>query len=92
MTGTEEIPDDLLREAINAKIQVDAVVDAIKPLLHGRGPTIQGLVLSELVAIFLGGFVEEGARESMTQLHIDTVRSFLRADAAATRDEVEQWH
>lgn len=44
-----------MENARAAVVEVDAIVDKIKPLLAGRGAHMQGLVLSELLSIWLAG-------------------------------------
>jgi|SRR5262252_2912980 len=59
--------------------RVLATAEAIKPLLAGLGPEVQGAILAELVSIWLRGHIEVGAskhgvaRRHILKLWADTV-------------------
>jgi hypothetical protein len=54
----------------------EAIVAAIKPLLAGQEPAIQGAALAELLAIFLAGH-HPAAREEIRAMHISAVRDLV---------------
>ena len=58
----------------------DAIVEQIKPFLAGRLPPLQGVVIAELLAIWLAGHPPEMRK------------SLLRAQNDATRALVSIWH
>jgi hypothetical protein len=62
--------------------RVGPIVDAIRPLLAGKDPAIQGAVLADLLAIFLAGHHPE-LREDILELHIDAVRELIPVNEAA---------
>lgn len=39
--------------------EAEKVISGIRPLMRGRGPDVQGAVLAELVALYIGGHEEE---------------------------------
>jgi hypothetical protein len=41
--------------ALERTSQSDALIEQIRPLLAHRNPTLQGCVIAELLAIFIGG-------------------------------------
>jgi hypothetical protein len=66
------------------KVDVDAVarlMGAIKPLLAGHSPAMQGAVLADLLAIWLAGHHAGGEtaamRERLLAMHIGTVRALV---------------
>lgn len=62
-----------------ASAESDAIVDRIKPLLAGRHPALQGIVVSELLAIWLAGHPAEVQND------------LIEAHLTATRDLVAIW-
>ena len=56
---------------------VDALVDAIRPLLAGKDPSLQGAALADLLAIYLGGYPDPVMREEIFAMHIDAVRELI---------------
>jgi hypothetical protein len=50
----------------------------IRPLLAGHEPQIQGIVLADLVSLFIAGH-HPALREEMLALHVDTVRQLIPA-------------
>jgi hypothetical protein len=48
----------------------------IQPLLHGRGPELQGAVLADLLAMFIAGH-HPGLREEILQMHLGAVRELV---------------
>ena len=62
--------------------EVEAVVEAIRPLLAGRTPEVQGAVLADLLAIFLAGHHPE-LREKLLAMHIDGVRNLIAPNEKA---------
>jgi hypothetical protein len=61
-------------DALNA--ETDAIVEQIKPLLAGRHPAVQGIVLCDLLAIWLAGHQPE-AVEPLIDAHIRGVRQLI---------------
>lgn len=63
--------------------EIDALVEAIKPILAGQEAGIQGAVLSDLVATHLAGHFAHGKkqtaklRSTLLSLHISTVRRLI---------------
>lgn len=60
--------------------EVVALVDQIRPILHGRGEMIQGAVLADLLAMWLAGHVgpdAEALRAELLAMHIDAVRKLI---------------
>lgn len=58
----------------------DEMVDRIRPLLAGHPPELQGIVVVELLAIWLAGF-DPSLRDDMLKLQLGTLP-----------DMVEMWH
>jgi hypothetical protein len=56
--------------------RVEPVVNAIKPLLAGKGPEVQGATLADLVAIFIASHHPD-LRDDILDLHIDLVRKLV---------------
>lgn len=54
----------------------EKLVQTIKPILAGRGPDVQGVILCELTAIWLAGHTPL-ARESLIQMHMEAVRGMI---------------
>jgi hypothetical protein len=51
----------------------DAVVAQISPLLHGKGPGVQGAVCADLTAIWLAGHPPE-LREALLDMQVELIR------------------
>jgi len=68
--------------------EIEAIVAAIRPLLAGKPPEIQGAALADLLATWLAGYVagDEGKtddlRERLLQHHLRTVRRLLPVNHA----------
>ena len=65
---------------MNSPKEVERIVNAIKPLLAGHPPEVQGAVLADLLAMFLAGHVGPDAdtvREDLLWFHIDLVRQLI---------------
>lgn len=56
--------------------------DAIKSLLAGHGPALQGAILGDLVGMWLAGHPAE-RREWLLDHHIDMVRKMVPVNEAA---------
>jgi hemerythrin len=63
------------------------LVAAIKPILAGEKPSIQGAALADLLAMWLAGHVavgdpkaSEAIRETMLATHIEAVRGLVRVE------------
>jgi len=54
----------------------EAIVEAIKPLLAGKHPGVRGVVLCDLVAIWLAGH-DPAAVEPLIAAHIAGVRKLI---------------
>ena len=68
---------------------VEAVVNAVKPLLAGYEPEIQSAVLADLLATWLACFqgpVKDQAREDFLAGHIDLVRELVPINEKALKD------
>ena len=70
------LPDDLA--------EVRRLVGAIRPMLAGRPPQVQGAALADLLAAWLAGHVKVGdpeetrlLREDMLEAHMTTVRMLV---------------
>jgi hypothetical protein len=59
----------------------DEIVEAIRPLLAGKLPAVQGLVVAELVAIWIAGHAEE-FREQILEMELQTIRDLVPVLAA----------
>jgi hypothetical protein len=57
--------------------EIEMVVEAIKPLLAGRSPEVQGAVLADLVSILIVGH-HPTLREEILRLHIESVRQLIK--------------
>lgn len=71
-----------------------ALADSIKPMLAGKGPAVQSVVLADLTALWLAGHrwvgvpsaTQEAFREQLLRSHIELVRTLLPfADAEIDR-------
>jgi hypothetical protein len=54
----------------------DELVDKIRPVLAHRSPMLQGAVIAELMAIWLGGHRHE-CREEMFKILVDVAREMI---------------
>jgi hypothetical protein len=72
----------------------DALIHAIGPLLHGKGPDLQRAVLADLVARRIVGH-RPSHRAHLLALHVQAVRDLieLKEEAQSARDggEREDW-
>ena len=64
--------------------EVEAIVNAVRPLLAGKSSPIQGAALADLLAIWLAGHFATGnqrataaIRERLLKEHIETVRKLI---------------
>jgi len=59
--------------------KLDSMMDAIRPIFAGVQPNIQGAVLGNMVALWLGGLYMSGdaAMEHLLQVHISQVRALM---------------
>ena len=57
------------------------LVDEVKPLLAGHSPAVQGAVLADLLAIWLGGHHAGGdtadLRDRLLEMHVSKVRELI---------------
>lgn len=69
--------------------QVDSMMEACKPIFAGVVPNIQGAVLGNLVALWLGGhyLAGEAAMEYLLDMHLKQVRALLPIYI----DELRDW-
>lgn len=58
---------------------VEAIAAAIKPLLAGKTPTVQGAVLADLLALWLAGHVVLGDPAATEELRADLLAHHVRA-------------
>jgi len=72
----------------------DALIHAIGPLLHGKGPDLQRAVLADLVSRWIVGH-HPSQRAHLLTLHVQAVRDLieLKEEALSARndDEPEDW-
>ena len=63
------------------------LVNAVKPLLAGEPPGIQGAVLAELLSLWLAGHYRLGPEmmESLLNLHTEAVRRLLSVNVNALK-------
>ena len=52
------------------------IVERIRPLLAGQGASVQGVVLADLLAIWVAGHAPE-MHEELLQMHIKEVRNLI---------------
>jgi len=81
-----------MKDPLEAKI-VEALVKAISAELAGHPPEIQGVVLADLLAMFLVGHVGRdapAAREKILRLHIATVRKLIPINEKAIGDRAKR--
>lgn len=62
--------------------RADRIVEAIRPMLAGHPPEVQGAALADLLAIFIAGH-HPALREEILAMHIDTVRALIAPNEAA---------
>ena len=68
-------------------VEVDALVDEIRPLLAGKNPALQGAVLADLLAIYICGHRHHDEkkaakiREHFLLMHIEAVRQLIEVNA-----------
>jgi hypothetical protein len=72
----------------------DALIHAIGPLLHGKGPDLQGAVLADLVSRWIVGH-HPSLRHQVLAQHVQAVRDLIKlseeALAARNNGEAEDW-
>ncbi len=72
----------------------DALIHAIGPLLHGKGPDLQHAVLADLVARWITGY-RPSQRAHLLARHVQAVRDLIElkeeAQSARNGDEPEDW-
>jgi hypothetical protein len=64
--------------------EVEALVEAVRPLFAGKRPEIQGAALADLLAMWLAGHVDpndrpvtEAKREELIEIHLAMVRLLI---------------
>jgi len=60
--------------------RVQAISEAISPMLHGLGTDVQGAVLADLLAIWLAGIQGPDAakvRGELLEAHVELVRALI---------------
>ena len=63
--------------------EVDALVEAVRPLFAGKRPEIQGAALADLLAMWLAEHVDpndprtEAKREELIEIHLAMVRQLI---------------
>jgi hypothetical protein len=55
------------------------IANKIKPMLHGKGPQIQGSVLAELVSIYFAGHHPK-IREGCLEVWLETMREMIEVN------------
>jgi len=68
-------------EKRDARTVEEIIVARIRPLLAGHDPGIQGMVIADLLALWLAGHPSE-LRESLLTMHIGNVRELVVINAA----------
>jgi hypothetical protein len=63
-------------------LEVERVVEKIKPLLAGRSPDVQGAILADLLALYIAGH-HPAMREEVMQLTIETARKLIEPNEQA---------
>jgi len=56
--------------------EADRTTEAIMPLLKGKGPAVQGVVLAELTARWLAGHAPD-LREELLEVQVDAIRVMI---------------
>jgi hypothetical protein len=69
-------------------LQVEPLVEQIRPILAGKDPQLQSAVLADLTALWLAGFVIKGdpketraLREELLRRHFELVRQLTGVNA-----------
>lgn len=57
--------------------EIEEIVTAIKPLLAGRKPEVQGAILCELLALWIAGHGDHQARAQLLDMHFKAVREMI---------------
>jgi hypothetical protein len=71
--------------------QVARIVEAIRPLLAGKPPPVQGAALADLLAIWLAGHFADTTgdttrlRETLLKEHVKAVRALIPENEKAIR-------
>lgn len=63
-------------QAIEANALADAIRDAIRPMLAGRDPSVQGAAMADLLAMWLAGHAP-ALREELLDEHLKVVRELI---------------
>jgi hypothetical protein len=61
--------------------EADEIVAAIRPLLAGRPPAVQGLVVVELAATWIAGHAED-IRAQILEMELQSIRELVPVIAA----------
>lgn len=78
-------------DADAAVAESQAIAEAIKPLLAGHHPVIQGAALADLLAIWLAGHPPE-FRQTLLDAHIEAVRDLIPINVKIIRDHMKPEH
>ena len=70
--------------------QVDEIVEAIRPILAGHPPDIQGAVIGDLLSMYLTGF-EPGAREQVLAQIVGLARALVPVNEEMLAER-RKWH
>jgi hemerythrin len=65
-----------------AVIKIEAIVDAVRPIIAGHDSTVQSAALADLLSMWLAGHFVEGDRKATDRLR----RRLLRAHIALVRE------
>jgi hypothetical protein len=60
--------------------QSDEIVERIRPMLAGKAPPLQGIIVAELTALFIAGH------------HPDLREQLIKVQDATVRELVALWH
>jgi hypothetical protein len=72
--------------------EIARAVERIRPILAGRPPAMQGLILADLLAMWLSGHIAEDEDTTLTlraellAMHCDCVRAFTEANDSGGKD------
>lgn len=73
--------DDMTESEFCYAEEFRRIEDAIKPLLTGHPPPLQGAILADLLALYLAGHAPD-LREDILQITINTIRRLIPVNEA----------
>ena len=72
--------------AMDAAMQSACSSEAIRPILAGHPPQVQGAAVADLLAIWLAGHPAE-VRKSLLEMHLATVHKLIPVNEAMIREK-----